>query len=179
MLVYYKKQLKKGTNIQYKSSENIWLKVSKWFICHNKDFYIAGVCNSLRNSRYTKGNLFNFLDILRYQLSKFSSSVIIFIGGNFNSSIGNQPDFINEIERALNCLSWEYELDTIRSVRNNEHISANECDQQSVDLSITTMNEGFKRQHTGRPLRSFYIRCVSRLQHSWPCLGIWNSLSRS
>ena len=43
---------------------------------------------------------------------------MIFVGGDFNSKIGTQNDFIIENEKDLNYLSRDYELDTIRSVRN-------------------------------------------------------------
>ena len=63
---------------------------------------------------------------------------MIFVGGNFNSRIGTQNDFIIENEKDLNYLIQEYELDTIRLVRNNQDTSVNEYGQQLLDLCIET-----------------------------------------
>ena len=82
--------------------------------------YIAGVCNSPKNSSYTKCNdECNIIRTVRDQLSKFSRKDIFFIRGDFNSRIGTQNDFIIEHEKDPNYLPQDYELDTIRSVRNN------------------------------------------------------------
>ena len=44
---------------------------------------------------------------------------MIFVGGDFNSRTGTQNDFIIENKEGLNYLPQDYELDTIRLVRNN------------------------------------------------------------
>ena len=73
----------------------LWpLKVSKEFIYNDQDVYIAGAYNNSKNLNYAKGYESNVLEILRYQLSKFCWSDIAFIGGDFCSGIGNQPDFL-------------------------------------------------------------------------------------
>ena len=63
---------------------------------------------------------------------------MVFVGGDFNSRIGTQNDFTIENEKDLNYLPQEYELDTIRSVRNNQDTSVNEYGQQLLDLCIET-----------------------------------------
>ena len=100
--------------------------------------YIAGVYNSPKNSSYTKHNERNIIDTLRDQLSKFSPNDMVFVGGDFNIRIGTQNDFIIENEKDLNYLPQDYELDTIRSVRNNQYTSVNEYGQQLLDLCIET-----------------------------------------
>ena len=47
-------------------------------------------------------------------------------------------DFITENEKDLNYLPQDYEFDSIRSVRNNQDTSVNECGQQLLDLCIRT-----------------------------------------
>lgn len=54
------------------------------------NLYIAGVCNSDKNSGYTKRNECNFIDTLRDQSSKFSPNNMVFIGSDFNSRIETQ-----------------------------------------------------------------------------------------
>ena len=49
------------------------------------------------------------LDTVSYQLSKFSSPDIMFIGKDFNCTI-RKTDFINENEKDLSCLPQGYEL---------------------------------------------------------------------
>ena len=66
--------------------------------------YIAGVYNSPKNSGYTKHNECNIIDTLRDQVSKFSPDDMIFVGGDFNSRIETQNDFIIENEKDLNYL---------------------------------------------------------------------------
>ena len=61
---------------------------------------------------------------------------MVFVGSDFNSRIGTQNDFITENEKDLNYLPQDYELDTIRSVRNNQDTSVN--GQQLLDLCIET-----------------------------------------
>ena len=61
---------------------------------------------------------------------------MIFVGGDFNSRIGTQNDFIIKNEKDRNYLLRDYELDTIRSVRNNQDTSVNEYGQQLLDLCI-------------------------------------------
>ena len=100
--------------------------------------YIAGVYNNLKNSSYTKRNECNIAGILRDQLSKFSPNEMVFIGGNFNSKIGTQNDFIIENEKDLNYLPLVYELDTVRSVRNYQDTSVDEHGQQFLDLCNET-----------------------------------------
>ena len=63
---------------------------------------------------------------------------MVFVGSDFNSRIGTQNDFITESEKDLNYLPQDYELDTIRSVRNNQDTSVNEYRQQLLDLCIET-----------------------------------------
>ena len=77
-------------------------------------------------------------DTLRDKLSKFSPNDMIFVGGEFNSRIGTQNDFITENEKDLNYLPQDYELDSIRLVRNNLDPSVNEHGQQLLDLCTET-----------------------------------------
>ena len=63
---------------------------------------------------------------------------MVFVGGDFNSRIGTQNDFIIENEKDLNYLPQDHELGTIRSVRNNQDTSVNEYGQQLLDLCIKT-----------------------------------------
>ena len=78
ILVYYKKELENTLTFLEKSSENIlWVKIGKGFLHADMEVYLAGVYNSPKHSNYTKENNYNVIDILREQLSKFSSSDII------------------------------------------------------------------------------------------------------
>ena len=56
------------------------LKSQKFFLHAYREVYLAGVYDSSKHSNYTKENNCNVIDILREQLSKSSSSKIIFIG---------------------------------------------------------------------------------------------------
>ena len=58
---------------------------------------------------------------------------MVFVGSDFNSRIGTHNDFITESEKDLNYLPQDYELDTIRSVKNNQDTSVNEYGQQLLD----------------------------------------------
>ena len=58
------------------------------------------------------------------------------VGGDFNIKIGTQNDFIIKNQKDLNYLPQVYELDTIRSVRNNQETPVNEYGQQLLDLCI-------------------------------------------
>ena len=51
---------------------------------------------------------------------------MVFRGGDFNIRIGTQIDFMIENEKDLIYLPQDYELDTIRSARNNQDTSVNE-----------------------------------------------------
>lgn len=51
------------------------------------------------------------MDTLRDSLLKFSTNDIVFIGGDFNSKIEIENDFITENEKDLNYLPQNYELD--------------------------------------------------------------------
>ena len=83
---------------------------------------------------YYHHNECNIIDTLCDQLNKFSPNDMIFIGGDFNSRIGTQNDFIIGNEKDLNYLPQDYQLDTIRLVRNNQDTSVNENGQQLLDL---------------------------------------------
>ena len=74
--------------------------------------------------------------MLEEQLSKFSSSDIIFIGGDFDSRVGTQDDFIIESENDLAYLPQSYEIDSITSIKNNQDISINDNGRQLLDLCI-------------------------------------------
>ena len=127
IFIYYKKELQNNLTFLEKSSENIlWVKIAKGYLHADKDVYLAGVYNSPKHSNYTKENNCNVIDILREQLSKFSSSDIIFIGGDFNSRVGTRDDLIIESENDLDYLPQDYEIDSITSIRNNQDISINE-----------------------------------------------------
>ena len=139
VLVYYKKEFKNIISVLDKSSENIlWVKISKGFIHATKEVYIAGIYNSPKYSNYTKEKICNVIDVLKEQLTSFSSSDIIFIGGDFNSRIGTHDDFISENEKDLTYLPQDYELDSITSVRNNQDVSINDYGVQLLDLCIAT-----------------------------------------
>ena len=126
ILVYYKKELKNNLTFLEKSSENILLvKIAKGYLHTDREVYLAGVYNSPKHSNYTKENNCNVVDILREQLSKFSSAGIIFIGGDFNSRVGTPDDFIIESENDLGYLPQD-----------NQDISINEYGQQLLDLCI-------------------------------------------
>ena len=135
ILVYYKKELKNILTFLEKSSENIlWAKIAKVCLHADREVYLAGIYNSPKHSNYTKENNCNVTDILREQLSKFSSSDIIFIGGDFNSRVRSQDDFIIESENDLDYLPQDYEIDSITSLRNNQDISMNGYGQYLLDL---------------------------------------------
>ena len=51
---------------------------------------------------------------------------MVFIRGDFNSKIGIWNDFTTKNKKNLNYLPQGYEVDTIRSVRNNQNTSVNE-----------------------------------------------------
>ena len=51
---------------------------------------------------------------------------MVFTRGDFNSKIGIWNDFTTENKKNLNYLPQGYEVDTIRSVRNNQNTSVNE-----------------------------------------------------
>ena len=91
--------------------------------------------NIPKHSNYTKEDNCNVIDILREQLSKFSSSDIIFIGGEFNSRVRTGNDFIIESENDLDYLPKD-EIDSITSIRNNQDISINKYGQQLLELRI-------------------------------------------
>ena len=67
-------------------------------------------------------------------MSKFSSSDIILIGGDFNSRLGTQDDIITENENDLAYLPQDYEIDGITSIRNNQNISINYYGRTEEDL---------------------------------------------
>ena len=139
ILDYYRKELSDFLSVLDKSYENIiWLKLSKGLIKTPMNVCIAGVYNSPKNSSYTKHNEYNITYTPRDQLSKFSPSDMVFVGGDLNKRIGTQNDFIVENKKDLNYLPQDYELDTIRSVRNNQDTSVNEYGQQLLDLCIET-----------------------------------------
>ena len=134
ILDYYRKELSDFLSVLDKSYENIiWLKLSKGLIKTPMNVCIAGVYNSPKNSSYTKHNEYNITYTPRDQLSKFSPSDMVFVGGDLNKRIGTQNDFIVENKKDLNYLPQDYELDTIRSVKNNQNTSVNEYGQQLLD----------------------------------------------
>ena len=67
-------------------------------------------------------------------MSKFSSSDIILIGGDFNSRLGTQDDIITENENDLVYLPQDYEIDSITSIGNNQNISINDYGRTKEDL---------------------------------------------
>ena len=118
-----------------KTSENIiWLKLSKGAVSITKETYIAGVYNSPKNSTYTRKNDFNALDILRQRLTKFRSSDLIFLVGDFNRRVRSEPDFITENGNDLHL------LDIVNSSRNNQDLSVNEYGRQLIGLCFKTGN---------------------------------------
>ena len=140
ILVYYKKEYKNILSFPFKnSSENIlWIKIAKGFVHASKEVYVAGVYNSPKYSNYTKENNCNIIEILTEQLKIFSSSDIVFIGGDFNSRIGTQNDLILESEKDISYLTPDYEIDTTLPIRNNQDISVNEYGLQLIDLCISS-----------------------------------------
>lgn len=112
----------------------MWLKLSMGLSRTPRNIYVAGVYNSPKNSSKRKRNECNITGTLRDQLSKFSSTEMVFRGGDFNIRIGIQNDFMIENEKDLNYLPQDYELNTIRSVRNNGDTSVNEYGQYFLDL---------------------------------------------
>ena len=89
---------------------------------------------SPKNSSKTKRNKCDNTDTLRYQLRKFSCSEMVFWWGDLNIGMGTQIDFMIEIEKNLIYLPQHYELDTSRSVRNNQDTSVNQHEQNLLDL---------------------------------------------
>ena len=83
--------------------------------------YLAGAYNSPKHWNYTKKNC-NVIDILRGQLSKLSSSGIVFIGEYFNSRVGVQDDFIIESVNNPDYLPQDYEINSITSIIINQDI---------------------------------------------------------
>ena len=67
-------------------------------------------------------------------MSKFYSSDIILIGGDFNSRLGTQDDIITENENDLVYLPQDYEIDSITSIGNNQNISINDYGRTKEDL---------------------------------------------
>ena len=137
IVVYYKKELKNNLTFFEKSFENIlWVKIAKGYLHTDREVYLAAVYNSPKHSNYTKENNCNVLDILREQLSKFSSPDI-FIGRDFKNRVGTRDDFIIESENGLDYLPQYYEIDSITSIRNNQDISVNDYGEQLLDLCRT------------------------------------------
>ena len=62
-------------------------KLSKGLLKTSINVYIADVYNSSKNSSYTKRNECNI---------KFSPNNMVFMGGDFNSRISTQNDFIDK-----------------------------------------------------------------------------------
>ena len=94
--------------------------------------YIACVYNSPKNSTYTKENECNVLQLIEEQLAKFSESDQVIIGGNLNSRIGTEADFIVEDGKDLDFLPEGYELSTFTTHRNNEDVSLNSYGEQWI-----------------------------------------------
>ena len=140
VMVYYKKELKNFISVYDKSAENIlWLKIRKGMVSQSQEVYIAGVYNSPKNSNYAKRNEnSNIIPTLQKQLSKFSPSDLVLIGGDFNSRVGTRSDFIFENDKDLKYLPSDYELDKTLKARNNQDMVINEYGQQLLDLCITS-----------------------------------------
>ena len=81
---------------------------------------------------YTKENECNVLQLIEEQLAKFSESDQVIIGGNLNSRIGTEADFIVEDGKDLDFLPEGYELSTFTTHRNNEDVSLNSYGEQWI-----------------------------------------------
>ena len=107
--------------------------------------YIACAYNSPKNLTYTKENECNILHLIEEQLSKFSESDQIIIGGDFNSRIGTKADFLTEDTKDLDFLTEGYELDTFTTHRNNERCLSKQL-WRSIDSTLHCIEiKGTKR----------------------------------
>ena len=107
ILIYYRNFLKNNFLLCDKWSGNILLlKKSKGVINQTKKVYIAGVCNSPRNSAFTENNDCNVIDTLKQQLPKFSSGALTVGSGDFNSQVGTEQDFITERPQLFKLDNW-------------------------------------------------------------------------
>ena len=110
-------------------SENIlWLKLA---LSPEKNIYIAALYNSPG-----KPSSVNVYSELRDKLLSFSSSDLVFIGGDFNSRTGHLKDFIEESNSEHFVLPDSYETDYNIRQRNNEDVCINNYGHQLVDLCI-------------------------------------------
>ena len=130
---YFHNKLNKVVSVFDKSNENIlWVKIGKNPSNNKNNTYIACVYNSPKNSIYTKENECNVLQLIEEQLAKFSESDQVIIGGNLNSRIGTEADFIVEDGKDLDFLPEGYELSTFTTHRNNEDVSLNSYGEQWI-----------------------------------------------
>ena len=97
---------------------------------------IVCVYNSPKHSACIKENGCNVLELIKKQLPKFSESDQIIIGGDFNSKIGTELDFIAEDRKDLDFLPEVYELDTFTTHRNNEDVALSSYGEQLIQPCI-------------------------------------------
>ena len=80
--------------IKSKSTDIIWVKLSKKFIDAPKDLYIGFVYISPRNSSYATNNDYQTWEILYQEINRYQSSGNIMLMGDFNARTGLNADFI-------------------------------------------------------------------------------------
>ena len=139
-LVCFRSGLNKVVSVFDKSNANIlWIKTGKNFLNTKSSTYVACLYNSSKNSRYTKENECNVLELIDKQLAKFSESDQIIIGRDFNDSrIGTKADLAVQDGKDLNFLPEGYELDTFTTHRSNENFSLNSYGEQMIQLCIAS-----------------------------------------
>ena len=90
LTLYYKNTLKQGISIQYKSSDQIWIKLDKEFFNLDKHLFIGAVYLKPQSKDDSEDSYNKLSNII----SKYSSLGTILLMGDLNSRTGTEPDYI-------------------------------------------------------------------------------------
>ena len=118
----------------------IWIKIKKEYLNTDKNFIIGGIYNSPINSSFTKTNDIDIFDKIQDKFLTFSPNDYIMCGGDFNASVGNMQDFIEENDDDVELLNLpqNYQIDRYKKLRSNQDEHKNTYGDKLIELAVTS-----------------------------------------
>ena len=144
LTLLYKKELHEFLSIEKVQHESIlWVKFHKDISVENTDLYIGFIYIPHENNVFYKKNEDDLFNVLNEDVSMYKEKGCVIISGDFNSRIGNSPDFIEydvlntELNDILSSLI-EYDFDSPMSERKSQDLIVNSFGRKLLDLCRST-----------------------------------------
>lgn len=148
--IYVRSYLRPGIKfLKHKTNDYIWLHLSKQFFGMKDDIFLCYMYNPPSESPYTKALNIDYFEILESDISNYSESGKIIIGGDLNCRTGREEDYIINDNNNHYLPLYDYQSDgTIPSRKSMDSVVTTRG-RQLNELCIQTSLKILNGRHFG------------------------------